>query len=218
MNNLKFELRLGAVFLVLFLAFWLYLNPGVVTGKLTAQEIAANMAVAEKLPFPGGEKPALMKRLREWQETDDGKPVYMLNLMRYYPELKQFEGALESNKLSPKDSNQYYEKLAMAMLTKLGGYALYAGTPQGANLMEFEPALDNWSRLLVIRYPSRRDFLKLVTDPAYHPIEPYKMMALQVVLTPTTPEIVLPELSWLVGALLLAIFFAVGWWLSLIHI
>ena len=211
MNNLKFELRLGGVFVVLFLALWLYLNPGVVSGKLTAQEIATNLAAAEKLPFPADEKPELLKRLRQWMESDDGKPFYMLNLMRYHPELNRFAGSPEFNG-TPQESNQRYEDAAMPMLIRIGGYPLYAGTPHGGNLMAFQPTLDNWSRLLVVRYPSRRDFLRLLNGPEYLKIAPYKVMALQVVLTPTAAEVVMPELTWLVGALLLAIYCAVGWW------
>jgi len=43
-------------------------------------------------------------------------------------------------------------------------------------------------RLLVLRYPSRRAFLDLLSDPRYRKIEPYELMALAVVLTPTTGE------------------------------
>jgi hypothetical protein len=65
--------------------------------------------------------------------------------------------------------------------------------------------------VIVMRYPSRRAVLELFADPAYAPFEPYKLMALQVVLTPMQGEMVVPELRWLVGGALLLLFMAIGW-------
>ena len=109
------------------------------------------------------QRPELMKRVRAWMENDDGKPFYMLNLMRYYLELRPLPNAPEI-KGTPRESNARYEAATRSMLLKLGGYPLYAGTPHGKNLVEYDPALDGWSRLLLVRYPSRRALLKLLTQ------------------------------------------------------
>ena len=99
------------------------------------------------------------------------------------------------------------------MLLKRGGYPVYAGD-LGRNLLEFKPEVDDWNRLLVVRYPSRRAFMDLVTDPAYAPVLPYKLMALSVVLSPSAEELVIPPLPLAGGALLLVLFLAIGWWRS----
>jgi hypothetical protein len=70
--------------------------------------------------------------------------------------------------------------------------------------------------LLVIRYPSRRAFLDLVTDPAYAPAAPYKLMALDVVLVPSTGEIVLPNL-WLAAGVVLLLVFATTCWIRAVR-
>jgi hypothetical protein len=62
-----------------------------------------------------------------------------------------------------------------------------------------------------VRYSSRRDFLKLLTDPAYAPFEPYKLMALQVALTPTSGDMIIPDASLAFGAVLLITFLLIGW-------
>jgi hypothetical protein len=201
---------LAGVMLALFVAVWLWQNPGLIRGRLRAQEIAQLMAQVERLPFPAGERPELLKRVRAWMENDDGKPFYMLNLMRYYSELRRLPDAPEF-KGTPQESNARYEAAARPMLLKIGGYPLYAGTPQGKNIVEHDPALDGWGRLLLVRYPSRRAFMRLVTRPAFHEIEPYKLMAVQLILTPTTPERVVPSVSMMVGGVLLVVFLAVGW-------
>jgi hypothetical protein len=205
-----FLVVLAGVLLALFVAVWLWQNPGLIRGRLRAEEIAQFLAQIERLPFPAEQRPELMKRVRSWMENDDGKPFYMLNLMRYYPELRPLPNAPEF-KGTPRESNARYEAATRSMLFKLGGYPLYAGTPHAKNLVEYDPALDGWSRLLVVRYPSRRALLKLLTHPAYREIEPYKLMALQLVLTPTTPGVVLPSVPMLVGGVLLVVFLAVGW-------
>jgi hypothetical protein len=205
-----FEIVLAGAMLALFVAVWVWQNPGMIRGRLRAQEVARFMMQIEKLPFSEDERPEVLKRLRAWLEGDDGKPFYMLNLMRYYPELRRLPNGPEFEG-TPRESNARYEAAAKSMLLKLGGYPLYAGTPQSKNILEHDPTLDRWSRLLLVRYPSRRAFVKLLTHPAYHEIEPYKLMAVQVVLTPTTAERVIPSVPLLVGGVLLVVFLAMGW-------
>jgi uncharacterized protein (DUF1330 family) len=154
--------------------------------------------------------PEFLTRLRTWAEANDGKPVYMLNLMRYYDELRPFPGAPDFQG-SPEESNTLYAKHTSRMLMKIGGYPMVAGPTQSKNLMTYESDLDDWSRVLVVRYPSRQAFLGLVADPAYGPIEPYKLMALKVVLTPVSGNRVTPDMRAVVGGALLSIFLAVGW-------
>src|SRR5262249_40954015 len=168
------------------------------------------MSRLEVLPFPDAERPEVRKRLQAWMEGDDGKPFYMLNLMRYFPELRHLPNAPEF-KGTPRESNARYEAAVRSMLLKIGGYPMYAGTPQGKNIIEHNPILDDWSRLLLFRYPSRRAFMKLVSHPSYPEIEPYKLMALQLVLIPTTPQMVVPSVPMVVGGVLLVVFLAVGW-------
>jgi hypothetical protein len=205
-----FELVLASALFALFIAVWLWQNPGMIRGRLGAREIDQLISRVEQLPFPDDTRPEVAKRLRAWLEADDGKPFYMLNLMRYYPELRRFPNAPEF-KGTPRESNARYEAAARSMLLKIGGYPLFAGTPQGKNILEHDPTLDDWSRLLLVRYPSRRAFTKLLTHPVYPEIEPYKMMALQVVLTPTRAELVVPSVPMLAGSILLVLFLAIGW-------
>jgi hypothetical protein len=209
-EDAMFELILAGVMLALFVAVWLWQNPGMIRGRLQAQEIAQFMARVELLPFPGGERAEVLKRLRAWLESDDGKPFYMLNLMRFYAELRRFPNAPDF-KGTPQESNARYEAAVKPMLLRLGGYPLFAGTAHGKNIAGHDPALDDWNRLLLVRYPSRRAFMKLLTHPAYAPIEPYKVMAVQLVLTPAAAELVVPSVPLVVGGVLLVVFLAIGW-------
>src|SRR6516165_5445047 len=50
-----FLIVLAGVMLALFVAVWLWQNPGLIRGRLRAREIAQFMARIERLPFPADE-------------------------------------------------------------------------------------------------------------------------------------------------------------------
>jgi hypothetical protein len=206
-----FEIAFGAILLLLFLAFWFWHSPA--RRKLTREEIDRYLAAVEKVPLPAEGKPAALARLRAWAESDDGKPVYMLNLMRFYPQLRHFPGTPDFQG-TPEQANELYEKSVRWLLLKRGGYPIVGGRAQANALMEVPPALDRWSRVLVVRYPNRRTFLSLLADPAYAPLAPYKLMALELVLVPVSGDVRLPDWRLVVGGTLLALFLTVGWVLA----
>lgn len=203
----------GSCGAALFAAFFLWQTPGLVFGKLEPADIDRYLAAVERqLPLAEADKPKVLQRLRVWAEADDGGPVYMLNLMRYHEELRRFPGAPDFDG-TPEESNDHYERAVQPLLFAKGGYPMIGGPVRGANVIDLEsnPALDDWSRVLVVRYPSRRAFLELLADPAYAPIEPYKFMALEVVLVPVSADMLIPDLRVLVGGVLLLLYFALGW-------
>jgi hypothetical protein len=210
MKRIGFTGALAALLLAIFAGVCYWQVPGIFGGKLTQGEIAGYLARVDKVPFPPEDKPQLLAHIRAWAEADDGKPVYMLNLMRYYESLRKYPGA-PGYAGSPRASNDHYEESALPLALKQGAFAMFAGAPQGGNVMGFGPGQDGLDRVLLMRYPSRRAFLDLVTDPAYAPIAPYKLMALDVALVPMSPELVLPNLWMGTGIVLLLIFLAIGW-------
>jgi hypothetical protein len=205
------ELIFGGVLLVLFVGFWFWHSPP--RRKLTREEIDHYLAAAERLSLPEGEKTATLARLRAWAKSDDGKPVYMLNLMRYYPQVRRFPGAPDFQG-APEQANAFYEKSVLRLLFRRAGYPLVGGRAQANALLEVPPALDGWSRVAIVRYPSRRAFLSLLADPAYAPLEPYKIMALETVLVPVAGDVRVPDMRLLVGGVLLVVFLTVGWVLA----
>lgn len=202
---------LGAALLALYAAIWTWQTPGWLRGPLTEAEIARYTAViARDFPLPEGERRAIAARLGEWARADDGKPVYMLNLMRYYPELRRYDGAPAFDG-TPAEANTHYEQTVMPTAFATGAYPLASGETQGANLLEHAAELDNWSRVILMRYPSRRAVLQLFSSPEYMPQAPYKLMALRVVLTPVHTELLIPEWRWLAAGVLLVLFLGLGW-------
>jgi hypothetical protein len=212
------EIVLAAACTALFAAVAVWQTPGT-RAKLTTAEIDGYVARLEaSVPMEAGEKAEFLAHLRAWGQADDGQPVYMLNLMRFHDRLQPVPGHPELAG-TPEEANTRYEDAVIPMLLRLGAYPSLMSEPQGVrtgaasstNLIGYEPDIDDWSRVLVVRYPSRRAFVDLISDPAYLQVMPNKIASMKLVLVPLYSEGVIPDLRWFVGGILLAVFLLVGW-------
>ncbi|MBK7687133.1 MAG: hypothetical protein IPJ25_14975 [Rhodocyclaceae bacterium] len=217
MTRYKPEIVLGTILLALFLAVCYWQAPGHV---LTKGEIEAYVQRIDQLaPLPAQQKADFIADLRAWGEADDGKPVYMFNLMRYYPQLQPLPGT-EVKATSPAEANSIYEGMTMG-IALAGGVQMPVGSNvqgvrKGAtpstNLIGHAADVDNWSRLLVVRYPCRRAFFELVGNPeCLTKMMPYKFAALHVDLVPTDGATIMPDSRLLLGFGSLVLFLAFGW-------
>ena len=202
-----FELILAAGLATLYVAFWAWHSQG--AGKLTQAEIDRYLAIIEKLPLPEKGVQAFIARLRPWAEADDGKPVYMFNLMRFFPRVQRFPGAPEF-KGTPEEANARYEKGLIWLWLSHASYPTFIGVPQTENLLNIQPER-TWGNMTVVRYPSRRTFLKLISHPAYAPLAPYKLIAVDLDLVPVSTGIVIPDLRWLVASGFAIVLLLVVW-------
>jgi hypothetical protein len=210
-NKYRFEIVLAVVFVALYglFSFWYGGSGG---GKLTPEEVDAYLSKLEKdANLPEEVKEDVLERLRIWGETDDGGPVYMLNLMRTRKEPYLFPGAPVDFRGTAEEANRIYEDHAMPLLLKRGGIPAVWGKSQGKNVVGGGPGLDDWSRLGFIRYPKRRIFFELLTDPQYMKIGHFKFMGMEIVLVPATAELAIPDLRLVVGGVLLVLFLGCGW-------
>jgi hypothetical protein len=207
MKQSRFPILYGTILAKLFTAFCVWHSPR--RKKLTPEEIDHYMAIIEELPAPAEGIQAFASRIRPWAEADDGKPVFMLNLIRFRPQLHTFAGAPEF-KGTPEEANAYYEKSITSLWLSHAAYPIFAGAPQAKNLINIHPEKE-WGRVVVCRYPSRRAFLKLLSDPSYAPMEPYKFIATEIDLVPVSGSRLIPDLRLIVGGSLLVLFLAVNW-------
>jgi hypothetical protein len=206
-TKMWFELILAAVFVILYVAFWAWHSQG--AGKLTQAEIDQYLAIIEKLPLPEKGVQAFTARLRPWAEADDGKPVYMFNLIHFFPRVQTFPGAPEF-KGTPEAANAHYERSLIWLWLSHASYPTFIGTPQAKNLINMQPERI-WGNMTVVRYPSRRTFLKLISHPGYAALAPYKLIAMELDLVPVSSGTVVPDLRWLVGSAFAIAFLLLGW-------
>jgi hypothetical protein len=200
------EIILATVLLILYLAFWAWHSPW--ARKLTKAEIDHYLAIIEKLPLPQAEVKAIASRFRRWAEADDGKPFYMFNLIHFFPQVRTFPGAPEFQG-TPQQSNAHYMKSLRWLWVSHAAYPIFDGIPQ-ENLITMQPER-TWGQVTVVRYPNRRTLLKLVSDPGYAAVEPYKFIAMELDLVPVSGCIVIPDVRWLLGGGSIILFLLVGW-------
>jgi uncharacterized protein (DUF1330 family) len=103
---------------------------------------------------------------------DVDQPVVMLNLLRFA------EGGRELYR-------QYAREFGTRVAPRFGVEVIYAG--DGFEALIAEPG-QQWDAVLLVRYPSRRAFARMVADPEYRQISPLRSRALvEAVLQPTSP-------------------------------
>jgi glyoxylase I family protein len=211
-----FSIALAAVFLSIFLAFVLWQSPSWWAGALTPAEIDHYVAELEQhTVMPPDEKAEFIARVRDWAAGDDGRPVLLVNLMRYRDELGELPAEMEFEG-TPAEVNDYYEHLVTPLALKRGEYPLLGGDVQATSLVASDAeGAQHWERVVVMRAPSRRAFIEFMADPAYGGTIPYKMAAMDVALIPVDAQIVVPDLRWLAGGMLLIVYLVICWRRSL---
>ena len=88
----------------------------------------------------------------------DHGPVVMVNLLRFRPRSADGDG-------TGWDAYLRYSKAISPLLKGVGGTILWAGKIEGAAYGDLDGK--NWEFIALVRYPSRRAFLAMVTSSAY---------------------------------------------------
>lgn len=209
MNNHRFEFLLAAALIAGCAGVWHWQAPG---QRLTHEQVTQYLEIIDRqLPVPPDEKAEAMARLRAFGDSDDGKPAYLVNLMRYFGTLRPDSGIPADFKGTTAEANARYESSISWLALKRGSLPLFVGNVHEPNVTPSAPDEENWNRIGVMRYPSRRAFFELVTDPAYATYLPFKLAALHIALVPAESDIVIPDVRFLTVAAALLVFLLAGW-------
>ena len=110
--------------------------------------------------------------LKRYLQEDPGGPVVMLNLLRYG------EGGRERYAT-------YARALQETFLPRYGAEVLYAG--DGSTALVADQG-QSWDAVLLVRYPTREAFSRMVADPEYQEVTRHRTEALEeAVLQATVP-------------------------------
>lgn len=181
---------------------------------LTSAEIDSYCkAIEARFPVPDHQdRKAMVDRLRRFGTNDDGRDVYMLNLLRYNQAMASGPAPAGSFTGSPDEANEIYEANAKPILMKSGAFPIFAGKVEEPNAVGGpEPAEDHWTRILVVHYPSRRHFFELLTNPQYLTKADFKSYAMHMALVPVKRELVIPDFRQLAVASAVIVFLLVAW-------
>ena len=187
---------LPALFFALFL-FW-YTPTG---GPLSDAEVDNFIAKMEQ----NGSPPEAMALIRQFGEEDTGKHFIMINNIDYNETPGDVAGAAPGED-AEQLLDRYMEHMIPAMLSR-GSHPVMMGQAayRSMDVIGVE-GVDVWDMGGLVRYRSRRDFLEIVTDPAFSGKHHFKAAALEKTIAfPVEPDFNLGDPRLLIGLLLLAL-------------
>jgi uncharacterized protein (DUF1330 family) len=110
------------------------------------------------------------EQFRELAAAPDDGPVVMLNLLRFKPRADTGAGA------TGEQAYRTYGEAAMAMIEERGGRVIWAG--HADQILIGDPA-EEWDQVLLVEYPSRAEFLDMVSQPAYQDAHQHRESGLE---------------------------------------
>jgi len=108
--------------------------------------------------------------LADMAAGDPDQPVVMLNLLRYRDRAESGHGV---DGLSGREAYTRYGEAFAELHPRFGGEPIWMG--QGLNSIIGD---DDWDIVILVRYPTRRQFVDMINDPDYQAIAPIRAAAL----------------------------------------
>lgn len=140
---------------------------------LDAGEIDAGMrTLAEEA---GSDQQELLDQVRALLEHDDGREFVMVNLVRYRPKALYPPGLAFGD--DPRVADRRYGRAILPILLRCGSIPVFIARRAGRFI---EPPLaDAWHYVAMVRYRSRRDFLRFAIAIEQRNITMHKWAALE---------------------------------------
>ncbi|MBF0350499.1 MAG: DUF1330 domain-containing protein [SAR324 cluster bacterium] len=133
------------------------------------------------------------EKMNAWlNEPVDNKPIVMLNLLSFNEQANYESGALDSSPCSGKKAYDRYSKAVINLLWEIGGQILLMGKVRSQLIA---PDEESWDQFMLIYYPNRDAFKKMVTSDAYKKIMHHRTAALKDSRLIETHLIKLPDIA-----------------------
>ena len=115
------------------------------------------------------------ERIESFVTRDEpSAPLIMINLLRYY-EQAQYPADFEAEPCTGREAYQRYGAVAATRIAAVGGRLLWLGDVMASVIA---PEGEEWDHAVLVEYPSREAFLKMIADPAYQAVAPHRSAAL----------------------------------------
>ena len=114
------------------------------------------------------------KQMKEFTEGDIDTPIYMVNLLKFKNKA-EYEDGRKTN-LSGEEAYAIYGLEVMEHLKKIGGESIFSGVVNRLMLGEVE---ELWDWIAVVRYPSRKAMLEMITNTDYLESEKHRSAGLE---------------------------------------
>lgn len=103
-------------------------------------------------------------------EGDLDQPVIMLNLLKYR---EVAEPGFGVDNISGRDAYEVYGRAFAELNPRFGGEPIWMGKANNTIIGD-----EDWDIAILVRYPTRRQFIAMFNDPDYHKISPIRAAAL----------------------------------------
>lgn len=104
-------------------------------------------------------------QLRAMRDEGPDGPIVMVNLLKYREKAAYAADRAEvKENLSGREAYRRYGMTAFKCVSELGGGIVWSGSQA---LVFIGGGEQDWDEVLCVRYPSRKAFLKMISDPEY---------------------------------------------------
>jgi len=115
-----------------------------------------------------------LDQIRQFEiETPDDRPIVMLNLLLFRDKADYGKGPEQD--VTGRKAYSRYSKAVMPLLFEVGGLPLWMGDARAGVIA---PEGESWDEVVLVHYPARRAFLRMVKSPAYQAIMHHRTAAL----------------------------------------
>mgnify|MGYP001824757558 FL=1 len=181
------RLRVWTVSIVLYAIFWLWYTP--LSGPMTKSEIDEAVAALEQ----GGADPEAVTRIRNFFESDDGKPFIMVNIIDLAEDPVELPAT--GPDASAGDLMAHYMEYMWPALLRRASHPVFAGqaVAPAMDIVGIEGA-SRWDSAALMRYRSRRDLWEISSHPSFRDRHDYKVAALEKTIAfPVSPQLLLGD-------------------------
>jgi len=111
--------------------------------------------------------PDSLKRFRQFAEADDGKPFYMLNLIREHEEPQYPANWQGERAKTVQEAKMLYSKACYPIMKEAGSYSMFGVTYAYPVVFNTGISMKDWDQFYLISYPNRKAFMELLASEAY---------------------------------------------------
>jgi hypothetical protein len=144
---------------------------------------------------------------RRFMEADDGKPFYMVNLMRFREKALYPAGEFPDVKTG-EDAAKLYNRAVIRELIKRGSYPVFYSKKM-ANLLSESDGTDFFEHVGIVRYRSRRDLLNMAESPVYAECIKHKWASLEKTVAVPTRRVMMIDPAVIVTFVMIVIWLVV---------
>ena len=108
-------------------------------------------------------------------EAVSNRPIVMLNLLRFR-ERADYQGlSIKATACSGREAYRRYSKAVAPLLLESGGAPIWMGKVRNTLIA---PSDEHWDQALLVAYPSRKAFMKMISSTSYQEVMEHRTAAL----------------------------------------